>query len=107
MTLGAIGFLNPWVLLALASLPAIWWLLRATPPRPNRVWFPATRLLLDLKEKERTSARSPWWLTLIRMAAAALVIAALAEPVLNTTRALLWHTINDTMVGFFNSAIFK
>jgi hypothetical protein len=32
MTLGAIGFLQPWILLGLASLPAIWWLLRLTPP---------------------------------------------------------------------------
>src|SRR5262249_38154995 len=31
----------------------------------------------------KTPAQTPWWLTLIRMLAAALVILALAEPVLN------------------------
>ena len=49
MTLGAIGFLQPWILLGLATLPAIWWLLRLTPPSPQHVVFPPTRLLKDLK----------------------------------------------------------
>jgi hypothetical protein len=76
-------FLSPWILLALAALPAIWWLLRTTPPSPQRVRFPAVRLLKGLAARRQTPARSPWWLTLIRMLAATLVILALAEPVLN------------------------
>ena len=83
MTLGALAFLNPWLLGALVALPAIYWLLRTIPPRPRRVAFPPTRILLDLVNREKTPAKTPWWLTLIRMAAAALVILALAEPVLN------------------------
>jgi hypothetical protein len=83
MTLGALAFLNPWLLGALAALPLIYWLLRTIPPRPRRVAFPPTRILLDLINREKTPAKTPWWLTLIRMAAAALVILALAEPVLN------------------------
>ncbi len=86
MTLGALGFLNPWLLLGLASLPAIWWLLRTTPPRPQRITFPPTRLLEGLETREQTPARSPWWLTALRMAAATLLILALAEPVLNPER---------------------
>ncbi|MGD9378355.1 MAG: BatA domain-containing protein, partial [Methyloceanibacter sp.] len=83
MTLGPIGFMQPWILLALAALPAIWWLLRFTPPSPKVVEFPPTRLLQELKPTEETPARSPWWLTLMRMLLAALLILALARPVIN------------------------
>ena len=86
MTVGMIGFLQPWVLAALAALPAIWWLLRLTPPSPQLVVFPPTRLLKDLKTTEETPAHSPWWLTALRMLLAALIILALARPVLNPDR---------------------
>ena len=86
MTLGAIGFLQPWILLGLASLPAIWWLLRLTPPSPHHVVFPPTRLLKELKATEETPAHSPWWLTALRMLLAALIVLALARPVLNPDR---------------------
>ncbi|ODA66985.1 hypothetical protein A7A08_02282 [Methyloligella halotolerans] len=83
ITLGSIGILSPWVLLGLATLPAIWWLLRLTPPSPQRVNFPPTRLLKDLQTTEETPAHSPWWLTLLRMLLAALIVLALSQPVLN------------------------
>ena len=86
MSLGAIGFLQPWMLLGLAALPAIWWLLRLTPPTPQHVVFPPTRLLKDLKSTEETPAHSPWWLTALRMLLAALIVFALARPVLNPDR---------------------
>jgi Domain of unknown function (DUF4159)/Aerotolerance regulator N-terminal len=86
ITIGTIGFLQPWVLAALAALPAIWWLLRLTPPSPQLVVFPPTRLLKDLKTTEETPAHSPWWLTALRMLLAALIILALARPVLNPDR---------------------
>lgn len=86
MTIGPIGFLEPLVLTALVLLPAIWWLLRLTPPRPRSVVFPPTRLLKGLEDSEQTSAHSPWWLTALRMLMAALLIAALAGPVLNPDR---------------------
>ena len=38
--LGALAFLNPWLLAALVTLPVIYFLLRAVPPRPARVAFP-------------------------------------------------------------------
>ena len=81
--MSGITFLSPWILLALAALPAIYWLLRTTPPSPQRVRFPAVRLLRGLTARRQTPARSPWWLTLIRMLAATLLIVALAEPVRN------------------------
>jgi hypothetical protein len=83
MTLGPVAFLAPWLLLGLFALPVIWWLLRTIPPRPRRLEFPPTRILVGIENREKTPAQTPWWLTLIRMAAAALVILALAEPVLN------------------------
>ncbi|MCQ4160676.1 DUF4159 domain-containing protein [Roseomonas sp. GC11] len=81
MSLGPIGFVVPWLLLALPALPLIWWLLRVTPPAPRRQAFPALRLLRDLPAAEETPARTPWWLLLLRLAAAALIILGLARPV--------------------------
>jgi Domain of unknown function (DUF4159)/Aerotolerance regulator N-terminal len=86
MSFGALAFLNPWLLGALITLPAIYWLLRTVPPRPRQVTFPPTRILLGIENQEKTPAKSPWWLTLLRLAAAALIIFALAEPVLNPSR---------------------
>ncbi|HJZ43883.1 MAG TPA: DUF4159 domain-containing protein [Hyphomicrobiaceae bacterium] len=86
MTFGPIAFLSPWLLAGLLALPVIWWLLRTIPPRPRRLEFPPTRILVGIENREKTPAQTPWWLTLIRMAAAALVILALAEPVLNPDR---------------------
>lgn len=86
MSIGALAFLNPWLLTALAALPLIYWLLRTVPPRPKQVAFPATRILVGIENREKTPAKTPWWLLLIRLAAAALIILALAEPVLNPVR---------------------
>ncbi len=60
------------------------------PPRPKQIAFPATRILIGLRNREKTPAKTPWWLMLIRLLAAALVIFALADPVMNpnTTSAL-------------------
>ena len=86
MSWGALAFLNPWLLGALAALPVIYWLLRTVPPRPRQITFPPTRILVGLENKEKTPAKSPWWLMLIRLLAAAAIIFALAEPVLNPSR---------------------
>ncbi len=76
-------FAAPWVLAALVALPLLWWLLRVTPPAPRRENFPAIRLLLGLRATEETPARTPWWLLLLRLVTAGLVIVALARPVLD------------------------
>lgn len=78
--LQGLTFGAPWVLAAFALLPAIWWLLRVTPPSPKQEWFPAIRLLLGLTKTDETPAHTPLWLLLLRMLAAAAVIAALADP---------------------------
>lgn len=82
-TLGPLAFAVPWVLTALVILPALWFLLRVTPPAPRRLVFPALRLLLDLRAREDVTARTPWWLILLRLLIAALVIVGLARPLLN------------------------
>ncbi len=81
--MGAIGFVYPAVLGALVLLPVIWWLLRLIPPRPQTELFPPLRILAQLVKKEETPAKSPWWLTAMRLALTALVILALARPLLN------------------------
>jgi hypothetical protein len=79
----SLGFTEPLVLTGLITLPALWWLLRLIPPRPRRIDFPPTRLLLAIAPREETPARTPWWLTLLRLALAATIIIAAAGP--------LWH----------------
>ncbi|MDR6757700.1 hypothetical protein J2Y48_002997 [Mycoplana sp. BE70] len=81
--MSSLVFVYPAVLAALVLLPAIWWLLRLTPPRPVVEAFPPFRILASILKREETPARSPWWLTLLRMLMAAAVILAIAEPVLN------------------------
>jgi hypothetical protein len=78
-----LSFAEPMLLLGLLSLPVLWWLLRVMPPRPRRIEFPPTRLLLDIAPREETPSRTPWWLTALRLLAAALVILAAAGPVWN------------------------
>src|SRR4030088_427967 len=78
-----LSFAEPFLLLGLLSLPVLWWLLRVMPPRPRRIEFPPTRLLFDIAPKEETPSRTPWWLTALRLMAAALVILAAAGPIWN------------------------
>ena len=94
-------FTVPWILAALALLPVIWWLLRLTPPRPREIAFPPTRLLLDIDQHEETPQRSPWWLTLLRLLLAAILIIALAGPVWRTSEpvatgdGVLWLLVDN------------
>src|SRR5262245_16027552 len=83
LTLGSLTFAAPWLLAALAVLPILYWLLRLTPPSPRRIAFPPIRLLFLLRPKEETPHRTPWWLILLRLIIAALVIAGLAQPLWN------------------------
>lgn len=81
--LGPIAFSSPGILLALLLLPALWWLLRITPPAPQIVRFPPVRLLFGLHSEEETPASAPLWLVLLRLTIAALLILALAHPLFN------------------------
>jgi hypothetical protein len=78
--LSAITFMLPLALAGLLALPVIWWLLRFTPPRPQTVKFPPLRLLLELTSKQEQPDKTPWWLLLLRLTIAALVILAISHP---------------------------
>ena len=86
-----LGFTTPAVLLALVTLPALWLLLRVTPPQPRRIDFPPLKLIMDLVPRQETPQRTPWWLLLLRLIVAGLVIIAMAGPV--------WNPAKDTASG--------
>lgn len=103
-----LAFGAPAILGALLALPLIWWLLKLTPPRPKAEVFPPLKILAGVLKREETPSKSPWWLTLLRMLMAAIVIFALADPVLNPRNATLsgdgplllvvdngWATVGD------------
>jgi hypothetical protein len=76
-------FAAPLALAALVALPALWILLRVTPPRPRRISFPPLALMADILPKRETPARTPPWLLILRILAAACLILAVAGPVWN------------------------
>ncbi len=78
--------LAPFLLLGLLTLPALWWLVRATPPAPQEQSFPSLLILNRLTARREDAARSPLWLLILRMVAVALVIFGLARPVLTPHR---------------------
>ncbi|RUT91024.1 DUF4159 domain-containing protein [Mesorhizobium sp. M7A.T.Ca.US.000.02.2.1] len=78
-----LSFGAPMVLWGLLALPVIWWLLRLTPPKPQTEIFPPLKILARVLKREETPQQSPWWLTLLRLLMAALIVAALADPVFN------------------------
>ncbi|RUU55093.1 DUF4159 domain-containing protein, partial [Mesorhizobium sp. M7A.T.Ca.TU.009.01.1.1] len=45
--------------------------------------FPPLKILARVLKREETPQQSPWWLTLLRLLMAALIVAALADPVFN------------------------
>lgn len=78
--MGPLSFLAPLALIGLLALPALWWLLRATPPQPATMPFPPLRLLARLQKTEHTPDKTPWWLLALRMALLACLILAFAGP---------------------------
>jgi hypothetical protein len=87
--LGNLIFTTPLVLGALVLLPGIWFLLRITPPPPRLIDFPGTRFLMDLAPDVQSPAKTPWWILLLRLLIATLVIIALAGPVHNPAQSSL------------------
>jgi hypothetical protein len=81
--MGALTFASPLILVALLALPALWLLLRATPPAPKRVAFPAFEILRRLKSTDEQPQRTPWPVLLLRLLTASAAILAFAGPVLD------------------------
>ncbi len=83
-----ITFLNPWILAGAAALPLLWLLLRVMPPAPKRILIPTARFLEGLIPERRTPSRTPWWILLLRILIALLILLALAHPVYNPAKPL-------------------
>ncbi len=82
--MGGFLFSNPLLLIGLAGLPLLWWWLRALPPEPRTMVFPALRLIRKTTAPVAQS-RPPLWLILLRLALAALVIFAASGPTWRST----------------------
>lgn len=84
--LGNFAFAAPWTLLALLILPVIWHLLKITPPKPTIIRFPAIRILHELSTTHMVTAKTPWWVLLIRLLIILFLIFAMAQPLWNVTK---------------------
>lgn len=84
-----LSFVAPLALLGLLALPAIWWLLKATPPRPVTRLFPPLALVIRPKRDEETPIRTPWWLIVLRLLIASLIVLAVAGPVLQPSERIV------------------
>jgi len=82
LTFGGLTLLAPLTLLGLISLPIIWWILKITPPRPQKMSFPPLRLLAQIKTEEETPNATPLWLLLFRLLLVSLIIFALSLPII-------------------------
>ena len=80
MTLGPLVLASPWALAGLASLPALWWLIRRRPPVRPSVMFPPLALLGDARQAPPPARTPPWWLLLLRLGALLLLLLGLAGP---------------------------
>ena len=86
LSLGFISFASPWILAGALALPLVWLLLRLTPPTVKQINFPAIRLLFDLDPTQRTTAQTPPWLIILRLAILILALLGLADPIVNFAR---------------------
>jgi Domain of unknown function (DUF4159)/Aerotolerance regulator N-terminal len=81
-----LAFTVPLVLAALAALPVLYWLLKMTPPPPQRAVLPTLSIVRDMEARQETPAHTPWWLLLLRLLLAALIVLAMAGPLWNPDR---------------------
>ncbi|CCQ72733.1 DUF4159 domain-containing protein [Magnetospira sp. QH-2] len=77
-------FAAPWALVALIAVPLLLPLLRLMPPPARELRFPAIRFLFGLPGTEETSARTPWWLVLLRLLLLLCLIIGAARPLLGS-----------------------
>ena len=75
-----LAFATPWLLAALAALPALWLLIRRLPPAPRVARLPTIVLLAPRDLPPPAARRPPWWLAALRLGALALAVLGLAGP---------------------------
>jgi len=78
--MGSLIFATPWLLGAAVLLPALYLLLRLTPPAPAPIRLPSLKLLGERDEPPPPASRPPLWLLLLRLGAVALLLVGLAGP---------------------------
>ncbi|WP_026791395.1 DUF4159 domain-containing protein [Pleomorphomonas oryzae] len=99
--MSGLSFAAPLALIGLLALPAIWWLLKATPPRPITRLFPPLALIVRPKRDEETPVRTPWWLMALRLLIAGLIVLAVAGPTLQPAERIvrgggpLWLVVDN------------
>lgn len=76
-----LAFQTPWLLAGLLGLALLYWLFRLVPPKARQMVFPPLRLLRDIELEDTTPQTVPWWLVLLRLGLAGLIVAALAGPI--------------------------
>ncbi len=81
-----LSFAIPALLTAFIALPVLYYLLRLTPPPPARLPLPTLPLVRDLIPEMQKPQRSPWWLLVLRLLIAGLIIFAMAGPIWNSQR---------------------
>lgn len=81
VSLGAMSFFTPWAFAGFLILPVVWWIVRLTPPRPQRIRFPPIRLLAQVTPGHQSSQSYPWWLLALRLLMVALFITGAATPI--------------------------
>jgi hypothetical protein len=119
----SLQFAYPLALIALVSLPALWILLRVTPPRPDTVPFPPLVLIRRLMREESQPSRIPLWLLILRLLIAAAMILAMSGPAYDPARSAMaqtgplaiyletgwpsapdWQRRNDVILGLLDEA---
>ena len=93
-----LGFAEPLVLIGLLTLPALLWLLRLVPPRPRRIDFPPTRLLMDIAPRELVAV------ALIGIVPCVVVVAT-ATPVRTAAELIAYARANRGKLSFSSSGI--
>lgn len=76
----ALNFTFPFVLIALVTLPALWLILRVTPPSPARIPFPPLILIRQLMREDSAPLRTPLIILILRMLIMASIIIAMSGP---------------------------
>lgn len=88
MSFGPLSFLYPSLFWIGLSLPIIWLVIRALPPKPQDLTFPPLMILKKISGGDPPPDKAPWWILLLRLLMASLIIIALSQPILNPAKPL-------------------
>ncbi len=81
-----IGFINPYALWGLLSIPIIYYVVRSFPPAPKTFEFSSIYLLKSFNTKITTKSNCPLWLLIFRIFLILLLIAYYSKPYLDKSK---------------------